>query len=62
MDALHIALAVVHGIDYLMSWKCAHIANGDVMRRLARVNQDLGVWTPLIVTPEELSNPLEEGP
>jgi len=30
-DALHIAIATVHGIDYLLTWNCKHIANA-VMR------------------------------
>src|ERR1051325_4763951 len=27
VDALHVALSAVHGIDYLLTWNCAHIAN-----------------------------------
>lgn len=27
LDALHIAVATVHGLDYLLSWNCRHIAN-----------------------------------
>lgn len=27
VDALHIAITVVHGIDYLLTWNCTHIAN-----------------------------------
>src|SRR5262245_50974186 len=26
-DALHIALAAVHGTNYLVTWNCTHIAN-----------------------------------
>ncbi len=36
-DALHIAAASVHGMDYLLTWNCAHIAHGSVMRAVARV-------------------------
>ena len=25
-DALHIAIAAVHGLDYMLSWNCKHIA------------------------------------
>ena len=32
-DALHIALAVFYEMDYLVTWNCAHIANGYVLRR-----------------------------
>ena len=27
VDALHIAIATVHGIEYLLTWNCTHIAN-----------------------------------
>ena len=26
-DALHVAVAAVHGIDYLLTWNCRHISN-----------------------------------
>jgi len=26
-DAAHIAICVVHGIDFLLTWNCPHIAN-----------------------------------
>ncbi len=53
-DALHIALASVHSIDYLVTWNCKHIANAHLRRRLAEVNQHKGVSIPVICTPEEL--------
>ena len=31
-DALHIALAAVHGMDFLLSWNCKHIANAAIVR------------------------------
>jgi predicted nucleic acid-binding protein len=31
-DALHIALATVHGMDYLLTWNCKHIANAEMQR------------------------------
>jgi hypothetical protein len=54
VDVLHIAFAVGFGMDYLLTWNCVHIANGEVVRRLLRVNETLGKPTPVIVTPEEL--------
>jgi predicted nucleic acid-binding protein len=53
-DAGHLAVASVHGIDYLVTWNCAHIANGDTIKRLMRLNEELGLPMPVIVTPEEL--------
>ena len=53
-DALHLALAVVNGMDYLLTWNCRHIARGSVKRALPAVNDKLGYDTPTICTPEEL--------
>jgi predicted nucleic acid-binding protein len=55
-DTLHIALASLHGIDYLVTWNCNHIANAHLRKRLAAINMRLGVSTPIICTPEELFN------
>lgn len=54
-DVLHISFAVSYEIDYLVTWNCKHIANGQVIRRLLDVNQELKRLTPVIVTPEELT-------
>ena len=54
LDVLHLACAVVHELDYLLTWNCAHLANGRVTLRLHAVNARLGRRTPLILTPEEL--------
>jgi len=53
VDLLHVALAVVHRIDYLVTWNCGHIANAQVIRRIADVNREENLFMPLIVTPEE---------
>ncbi len=53
-DALHIALASVHCMDYLVSWNCKHIANGYVRRKVREINMREGFTTPTICTPEEL--------
>jgi hypothetical protein len=54
VDVLHIAFGVAFEMDYLVTWNCAHIANGEVVRRLREVNATLNRPTPLVVTPEEL--------
>ena len=48
-DALHIALTAVHGLDYLLTWNCTHIANVTLRPRI-----EAGYEPPLICTPEEL--------
>ncbi len=53
-DAVHIAIASIHEIDYLVTWNCAHIANGVIIKKLAEINTNYGVHTPVLCTPEEL--------
>ena len=53
-DAAHIAVAAVHEIDYLLTWNCKHLANAQIMRRIARECARLGQRMPIICTPEEL--------
>ncbi len=60
IDILHIAFAVAFELDYLVTWNCKHIANGQVIRRLVTINHQRGWSVPVIVTPEELL-PREEG-
>lgn len=57
-DALHIAVAAVHGMDYLLTWNCTHIANVTLRSRIEAVCRAAGYEPPLICTPEEL--PVEE--
>jgi len=54
IDAFHLAIAVWHRIDYLLSWNCRHIASGRVRKILREINDNLGIHTPVICTPEEL--------
>ena len=39
------------GLDYLVTWNCTHIANGQVLQRLIKLNDLRGWHTPLVVTP-----------
>ena len=53
-DALHIAISAVHGLDYLLTWNCRHIANVTLRPRIEAVCRTAGYEPPLICTPEEL--------
>jgi hypothetical protein len=53
-DAAHVAVAAVHTIDYLLTWNCKHLANAQIVRRIAVVCEKLGRKMPIICTPEEL--------
>ncbi|MBS1810493.1 MAG: type II toxin-antitoxin system VapC family toxin [Acidobacteria bacterium] len=54
VDALHIALATVHEMDYLLTWNMKHIANAHVRKMVARIFAAQGHQPPVICTPEEL--------
>ena len=54
VDAYHMALASWHGMDYLVSWNCSHIASARVQRQLDLINSQEGIRTPVLCTPEEL--------
>lgn len=53
-DAMHIAIATVNGMDFLLTWNCTHIANGIVQRAISRLSREMGFEPPTVVTPEEL--------
>lgn len=53
-DSLHIAVTTVHGIDYLLTWNCAHIANAEMRQSLEEKCLSMGYEAPVICTPEEL--------
>lgn len=53
-DALHIALATVYNIDYLLTWNCKHMANAQIQRKLSHISSGLGYVLPVICTPYEL--------
>lgn len=41
-DSLHMALAAVHGMDYLLSWNCSHIANAAIRRAIEKQCREAG--------------------
>lgn len=53
-DAYHLAMATYHGMDYLLTWNCTHIAGARARRVVERVNSSLNIASPAICTPEEL--------
>jgi len=62
IDALHLALATVHGMDYLLTWNCTHLANAALRSRLEAVCRAQGYEPPIICTPEELGGESDEDP
>jgi len=54
LEAFHIAIASVHGIDYLLTWNCTHINNAELRPRIEAICRSQGFEPPIICTPQEL--------
>lgn len=53
-DALHVALAAVHAVDFLLTWNCRHINNADTKPTIRSICSLAGYVCPEICTPQEL--------
>jgi predicted nucleic acid-binding protein len=53
-DAVHIALAAVHGIEFLLTWNCTHLANAQLIEAVDGLILSRGYEPPIICTPDEL--------
>jgi hypothetical protein len=54
VDALHLAAATCAEVDFLLTWNCRHLANGQILRRLEREADRFGWRLPTVCTPLEL--------
>lgn len=54
VDAVHVAVAAVHGLDYLLTWNCSHIANATMRGKIENICRASGFEPPVICTPVEL--------
>lgn len=53
-DALHIALAIINGMDFLVTWNLHHINNAKMKKGIGKVAEENGYECPVICSPEEL--------
>jgi len=53
-DALHLAIAVTNGVEYLLTWNCKHLANATMRTKIEDVCRSVGYEPVIICTPEEL--------
>jgi predicted nucleic acid-binding protein len=53
VDALHVAVAAAHGMDYLLTWNCTHIANPALRGKVEAICRATGFEAPVICTPVE---------
>lgn len=51
-DALHIACAGIHRVNFVLTWNCKHIANPHLRERLRACFLRQGIDLPIICTPE----------
>ena len=59
-DALHLALASYYGCELLVTWNCVHLANPLKAGHIHRINDRLGLPTPVMTTPMNLLGELYE--
>lgn len=53
-DAMHVSIAAVHNVEFLVTWNFRHIANAVSRPRIESVCRLAGVGPPVLCTPEEL--------
>ena len=58
-DAQHIAIATVHGVEYLVSWNHKHIVNEHKREHINQVCQEAGFQPITICTPIELMEDIQ---
>jgi hypothetical protein len=53
-DALQLAMATVHDLDYLLTWNYAHLANPVVQDQLRKICEKSSLRCPVLVSPETI--------
>ncbi len=53
-DALHVAIASYHKIDFVVTWNFGHLANVHRLARIRLFNTAAGFFSPEVITPEFL--------
>ena len=59
LDCCHLAVCVETNMDYLVSWNCKHLGIQTFVK-VKEYNEKHGLWTPLLLTPEDLLELEEE--
>lgn len=52
-DALHIAVAAVNDVEFIVTWNFKHINNPFMVRKISEVVTGAGYLMPVICSPEE---------
>ncbi len=53
-DAIHVAVATVHRMEYVLTWNVRHLANANKLEHLRIICRRVGYVPPQIVTPDIL--------
>jgi hypothetical protein len=53
-DAIHIAVAALNRLDYVLSWNCRHISNPATQPVIHKTLLQLDLVPPILCTPEQL--------
>ena len=53
-DAAHLAISAAHGVDYVLTWNYAHMANPVVQARFDKLCAMEGLAAPVLVSPESI--------
>jgi len=59
VDAMHLAMCCINGIDILLSWNCTHLG-AESMKIVQKHNDAHGLPTPLMTTPDSLIDKYKE--
>lgn len=54
LDAYHLAFAVLNEMDYLLTWNCTHMAQGEIISKLKNYNRKNNLFESILLTPDEL--------
>ena len=60
MDASHVALSILHKMDYMLTWNCTHLANPVLQKELVEFCGYNELHVPIICTPATLTAPRHE--
>ena len=58
-DAVHLAVATVYQVDYLLTWNLKHLANATILLRLRPFAEQRGLRLPVVCTPLQLMGTIE---
>jgi len=53
-DSIHVALSVMRGVEFILSWNIRHLANPNKMVHLSVICSRIGWQVPQIITPQSL--------